>query len=535
MDLYSPEALKKISSAKGIEGPKLMYQETVYTAEDQWVLKHLNAEYRDNTYEAKVYSITGGQVWTDEDKKFWTEKDEETGKSPLEDWRERHPEFGENATPWDVQVEKQAEDKAARKAYRDLGNGLVDYESKEVLDPKNYEIDYTEYGNLWDTELEVNAYDDEDFARFEDYLIDGTTDLSENGVILVNQAEITPADSFKIDTIFSDMIIFNFLDVKVGDEITIVDPAELYTLVQDELENERAYDEGIHEKADEWNREHKDEKDENGDPVKNPYEEYSDIIGNNRKQSWIINSAREKLVDEGKCKTYVIEGIVSRNPNEGKYYPTLAVPLDEFYDMTGRTESDYIGMAFHVSNIFSSDLQKTEFMNAINEKQNYYYDGFEENGPTYNSYTSVFLDGMSLLVEAVKTLLGVMAILAVLVIISLLNTVNVTISSLQTRRNEFAQLRSIGMTKKSLLKAVLLEGGIVWIVSTILGIIIGVGIEFALYKSLIVLIIDAEMVIVWPVIILAAILSLIGLVGSNYIIFKQMKLNVAEELTRSGE
>ena len=136
------------------------------------------------------------------------------------------------------------------------------------------------------------------------------------------------------------MKTFTFLDVKVGDEITIVDPAELYKLVRDELENARSYDEGIHEKADEWNREHKDEKDENGDPVKNPYEEYSDIIGNSIKEAWIINSAREKLVDEGKCKTYVIEGIVSRNPNEGKYYPTLAVPLDEFYDMTGRTESD---------------------------------------------------------------------------------------------------------------------------------------------------------------------------------------------------
>ena len=534
MDLYSPEALKTISSAKGIEGPKLMYQETVYTAEDQWLLKHMNAEYRDNTYETNIYGI-GDQVYTDEDKRFWAEIDEETGKSPLENWKENHPEYGEDATPWDVQAEKQAEDKAARKAYRDFGNGLVDYESKEVLDPKNYEIDLTEYGNLMGCEFEVDAYDDEDYARFEDYLIDGTLDLSENGVILINQAEITPEDSFEANTLFSDMKTFTLLDVKVGDEITIVDPAELYRLVQDELDNAKAYDEEIHEKAAEWNREHKDEKDENGDPVKNPYEEYSDIIGNNRKQAWIINSAREKLVDEGKCKTYVIEGIVSRNPNAGKYYPTLVVPQDKFFEMTGRTESDYIGMCFHVSNVFSSDLQKTEFMNAINEKQSYYYDGIEENGPTYNSYTSVFLDGISLLVEAVKTIIGVMAVLAILVIISLLNTVNVTISSLQTRRNEFAQLRSIGMTKKSLLKAVLLEGGIVWIVSTILGIVIGILVEFALYKSLIVLIIDADMIIVWPVIILTSILSLLVLCGSNYIIFKQMKLNVAEELTRSGE
>ena len=534
MDLYSPEALKKISSAKGIEGPKLMYQETLYTAEDQWLLKHMNSEYRDNTYEAKTYSL-GDQIWTDEDKKFWTEIDEETGKSSLENWRDNHPEFGEDATPWDIQAEKKEEDKAERKAYRDLGNGLVDYESKEVFDPKNYEIDYTEYGNLWDTELEVNAYDDEDFARFEDYLIDGTTDLSENGVILVNQAELTPEDAFENNTVFADMKTFTFLDVKVGDEITIVDPAELYTLVHDELENARAYDEGIHEKADEWNREHKDEKDENGDPVKNPYEEYSDIIGNSRKEAWIINSAREKLVDEGKCKTYVIEGIVSENPNSGKYYPTLVTTLDKFYEMTGRTESDYMGMCFHISNAFSSDLQKTDFQNAINEKANVYYEGIEDNGPTYNSYTSPFLDVIGMGVTAVKTMAEVMAILAILVIISLLNTVNVTISSLQTRRNEFAQLRAIGMTKKSLLKAVLLEGGIVWIIATVLGVLLGILIEYVLFKTLVDLIIDADMVIAWPVIILVALLSFVVLCGSNYIIFKQMNLNVAEELTRSGE
>lgn len=534
MDLYSPEALQKISSAKGIEGPKFMYQETLYTAEDQWLLKNMNEDYATNTYETVEYNL-GDQVWTEEDIRFWTEyKDEETGKTALESWREHHPEYEADATPWDQQAEKQAEDKAERKAYRDTGKGLVDYESKEVLDPKNYEVDYTEYGNLASCALEIDAYDDEDYARFNDYLIDGTTELSENGVLLVNQAQITPADAYENNAIYADLRTFTFLDVKVGDEITIVDPAELYRLVQDELKNAKAYDEEIQEKADEWDREHKDEVDENGDPVRNPYNEYSNIIGNNRKQAWIINSAREKLVDEGKFKTYVIEGIVSENPNAGKFYPTLITTLDKFYEMTGRTESDYMGMCFHISNAFSSDLRKTDFQNAIKEKQNTYYYG-EEIGPTYNSYTSPFIDVIGMMVTAVKTMAEVMALLAILVIISLLNTVNVTISSLQTRRNEFAQLRAIGMTKKSLLKAVLLEGGIVWIIATVLGILLGIAIEIALYKTLVVLIIDADMVIVWPVIILVALLSFVVLCGSNYIIFKQMNLNVAEELTRSGE
>ena len=47
--------------------------------------------------------------------------------------------------------------------------------------------------------------------------------------------------------------------------------------------------------------------------------------------------------------------------------------------------------------------------------------------------------------------------------------------------------------------------------------------------------INSPMYIFWPGIIIAAILSLIVLTGSNYIFFKQMKLDVAGELIRSGE
>ena len=49
------------------------------------------------------------------------------------------------------------------------------------------------------------------------------------------------------------------------------------------------------------------------------------------------------------------------------------------------------------------------------------------------------------------------------------------------------------------------------------------------------LIINSSMYIFWPGIIIASILSLLVLAGSNYVFFKQMKLDVAGELIRSGE
>ena len=174
-------------------------------------------------------------------------------------------------------------------------------------------------------------------------------------------------------------------------------------------------------------------------------------------------------------------------------------------------------------------------MNAINEKQSYYYEGIEENGPLYNSYISPYLELVSFALEPIKAILVIVIVIIVLIFISLLNTLNVNISSLQTRRNEFAQLRSLGMTKNSLLKAVLLEGGIVWIISVIWGMILGFGIEFIMYKLIFRLLISTDMYLFWPGIVVTAILSLIVLVGSNYVFFNQMKLNVAQELTRSGE
>ena len=539
MDLYSPEALKKITAAKGIEAPKFMYSDTLYTVEDRWVTSNMNEDYKYNTYAGTIYTHVD-MTWTEEDKRYWTEEVKpETGKTALEEWREDHPEFADE-TPWSVDEKERSEAKAERKAYRDTGKGLVDYDSRDALDlelnnPNNL-ANSQEYTDLWGTQIDIVGYDSEDYARYEDVLVEGTTELSENGILLVNQGDLEAKESSNDNALLLATEEFTFLNVKVGDEIKVVDPAELNKLVQAEREIAEEHDKMMHEKAAEWDQEHGDETDENGNPVKNPYADYGNITELGRKKGWIINSAREKLIDEGKYKTYVIEGIVKNDPNFQTMAPTIIVPLDKFYDITGRTEKDYNGMMFHVSNIFSSDLQKNDFINAINERQgNYIYGVLDEGSPDYNSITSVYFEGVDLIVSGVKTALAIVAVFIVLISISLLNTLNVNISSLQTRRNEFAQLRSLGMTKRSLLKAVLLEGGIVWIISTVLGIIFGLIIEYVLYVSLFQYVTNLGMLIFWPGIIIATILSLIVLCGSNYIFFNQMKLNVAEQLTRSGE
>ena len=473
MDLYSPGALKKISGSKGISDTKFMYQSTLYTAEDRWVYKRMNKKYLEDTYEGTLYGMEGPLLDLDDPK-----------------------------TP----EEKEAKEKKdARKAYRDLGNGLVDYEALQPKDEKRDTYDTETINNLLDSEINICGYDEEDYSRYKDCLIDGTTDLSENGVLLINAAKVAPKEAIETSTLLLGQETYQFLDVKVGDEIKVVDPVEMYNLVQEER-----------------------------DRAKDKIEKY-DVRHNRRKEAWILDSAREKLIEEGKFKTLVVEGIVETDPNRRSLCPTLAVPLENYYEITGKTESDYNGIMFHISNIFCRDFENEDFINAINERQNYYFEGISETNRMYYSYTSVFLESITSMVSGFKIMLCIVAIIFVLIIISLLNTMNVTISSLQMRRNEFAQLRALGMTKKSLLKAVLLEGGIVWIVSTVLGVIVGILLEYAVYLTIMRLIINSPMYIFWPGIIIAAILSLIVLTGSNYIFFKQMKLDVAGELIRSGE
>ena len=78
------------------------------------------------------------------------------------------------------------------------------------------------------------------------------------------------------------------------------------------------------------------------------------------------------------------------------------------------------------------------------------------------------------------------ALAAVLLIftISSVNIVNTTIGNLHMRRKELAQLRVIGMSRKRLIKTVMLEGVMTTIVSNVIGFVIGIAFSFGLFYYL---------------------------------------------------
>ncbi|MBR6404285.1 MAG: hypothetical protein IKS48_12960 [Eubacterium sp.] len=91
------------------------------------------------------------------------------------------------------------------------------------------------------------------------------------------------------------------------------------------------------------------------------------------------------------------------------------------------------------------------------------------------------------------------------------------------------------MTKKSLTKAVVLEGGIVWIISSIVGLALGIAIEYVLYNEVMIHVLGTNFSLTWLPIVVAMLLELAVLCGTNVLCIRDMKLNVASDLTRSGE
>ena len=506
--LYSPDAVKKISDASGIGESKYIYKDTLFLTEDSWQRNHCDKEYEEKS---------DGNIYLNISRRRTSYSEEE--------WNELGEKYNR-----------------IMQDYRKSGKGLVDYEAIEVIDENSkdtkavWNINYGQ--TLRNTQITMYGYDAQDYERYKDRLVEGTVDLSENGILLINYAKHYLAqDVEKWDEAESLYTLpekqnFKLTDINLGDEITIVDPYLLDIEIQDELKRASVYDQKMHERADEWARLHKDEKDENGNPVSNPFWNYIDINGASIKADWIIESARQKLIDEGKFKTYIVEGIIDGDPNRDTLEPTIIVPIDKFFEMTGKNENDYAGFQFHVNNIFSPSLSKDGFQKALHEMD------IEVEDMNY-SYTeakmSYYLDDVISGTSSIKILLLVGIGIFIVVLVSALNTINAAISNLQLRRNEFAQLRAIGMTKKSLTKAVVLEGGIVWIISSIIGLALGIAIEYVLYNEVMIHVLGTNFSLTWLPIVVAMILELAVLCGTNVLCIRDMKLNVASELTRSGE
>ena len=360
---------------------------------------------------------------------------------------------------------------------------LVSHYTKEnwlyenYVDSKEWNEEMIDREAYYVSKMMCYGYDEEDYARYESRLIEGTLDVSENGIVLVNGMEYIQSDGETLKNVWDQI---TYTTYQIGDTIDIVNPKKLRELLVARLEQ----------------------------ASKEEMMDYPSIFA----------ECRKVLIAKGEYKTYVIEGIVDFDCNFENYYFSVILPLDRYYAFTGTDESDVTGMQYHIEgDLALTDMMKLDFSD-----------------PDKFCTTSSYMDYVGV-VGMIRLSLRYIFIAAVfIVIVTTANIVNTTSSNIQMRRKEFAQLRVIGVSQKRLIKMVVLEGVITTIVANFWGILIGNVISYVVFIFLN-MIMGLDFSIPWTGMILGLLYSVAVFCGSAYVGIRSLKQNVASDLAASGE
>lgn len=381
------------------------------------------------------------------------------------------------------------------------------------------EDDWEVSDHLWSdrmmTEIACYGYDEEDLARLETVLIDGTLDVSENGVVLINSgqvAEKVEAEKVEEESDYwmpefqFDGIEVMFTDYKVGDTVSLIDMEKLRSMVDKEMEEFR----------EKYEQEHGSLEDS-----KETRDAYSDACLDERLLA--VTRCREQLAEEGAYRIYTIEGIVSRDENRyrGEDVVAFVMPLANYYAVSGTDESMMTGMQYHFDRFpVNKFLRVSGYHNM-------------EDDVWYGQ--SLYVEYMQMLEGFKNGSRGIMFFVIFVVTMSAFNIINTTAGNLHIRKKEMAQLRVIGVSKTQLMKMIMLEGVITTIAANGLGIVLGVAVHLGAFGPIYKNVLGIEYRFPLVTAILGVLISTLLLRGSVYVPLRGMKMDMAGDLATGGE
>lgn len=361
------------------------------------------------------------------------------------------------------------------------------------------------------SEIPVYGYDEEDYARYQTVLADGTLDVSEDGIVLVNYgkaAKENPESAAEIE-----MMEVQYTDFKVGDTVDIVDMARSRPIILEKIEK----------LTEEYEAEKKRLSDllDGDDNIAKELSSLETEYWEARNQT--VEECREQMIREGFYKTYTIEGIVNSDVNRGGYFeePKFILPLERYYALTGTDDSVVTGMQYHFNK-----FPVGKFGRII---------PFDNDDFYFECGQSEYLELMYGMQNVRYWLLGFLLFVVFIVMMTSFNIINTTAGNLHLRRKEFAQLRVLGISKKRLLKMVLLEGVITVIAANVLGIFIGGGLSFAVFRLIITTLFGYTYQFPFVAVLLGILISAGILCGSIYVPLKRMKQDMAADLSVGGD
>ncbi len=335
-------------------------------------------------------------------------------------------------------------------------------------------------------ECSLIGYDEEDYTDLEEALIEGTMDLSENGILLVNGTGAMVESAEDLNMVYREYTMTNY---KVGDVVEFVDYQKMDAWIKTRIK-------GVEFQT------------EDG--------EFDYELGYS-----ILYEGYQEMLRQGATRTYVIEGILGRDVNRAILFdgPRFVLPLEQFFDETGLAKENIAGKMYHLKGMQLDKPLKKALEGMVE------YGAYEQ---------SRYLEALYMMSTIMKVVIGAGFFVLFVVVVNMLNVVNTTASDLHLRRKEFAQLRVLGMSKKKLTFTVLLEGLIAAFFAGVIGVALGYlivavvmnAVNYGYY---------VEFSFSWGWSAVLVLLSTLILCLTVYLPIRSMKLNMAEELQAGGE
>lgn len=377
---------------------------------------------------------------------------------------------------------------ASRKIYNtnvqvcDIESNLSKYENG---------IAYNSASELIKGQINLYGYEKDELKDYERLLVDGTLDVSPDGIIIA-QGEYTFEDE---DSLYMSLVKKN--NYSIGDKLEIFNKERF-----DELYYEGLKDIPMPE-----------------DPDEESHKDYKKRI---ELEDALVKQCYETLLKEKAYKQYTVEGIVKYEKDKtGVGILNAILPIESYYDITGYTAKDYTGIKYKLDGDLSRQSEKL-LLNAM-------YDVDVD-----SMILSEYVEISSSLRGTKQTMFYIFVFIVFLVFMSSLNIINTEASNLYIRRQELAQLRVIGVTKRKLCYMVLLEGIITALVANIAAFVLGQGICFYFKKAFYTFYRMELSLPIW-ISVVGFIVSTLILCGATYFPIMKMKDTVLEEINASGE
>lgn len=319
-----------------------------------------------------------------------------------------------------------------------------------MLEQPRFKVFLSEYNANKDSKakfysgMPIEGYDDDDMEKLKDYVVEGSLDLGDDGIALVNYGYVSNANYEGVGMMPMDCI--KLTKYKIGDNINFLDPDELRKAFNNEMES-RIEDYSIDKNL----------------------EEYSDDYFREINESFI--AARKYVISKNCYKTYKVKAIL-KDDIVYNDESTFVVPLDTYYKLTGTDEDDYYGYSIRVtddSNRNYSDLSRILYEITPNDNAGYTY------------YDDRYIQDVGFINTLNYQIAIAMIVVGFIAGMGLINVINTSISNIGIRANELAMLRILGMSKRRLIYMCGLEGVITALYSVIIGIPSGILISYYIY------------------------------------------------------